>query len=438
MTIRHTSIYRSNVVRGLCLLCVLAVGPGVLAQEKDPTGGAGTPTPVALNRPLITTETYTIAVEDVIEISVLRRPELSMTVQVLSDGTIDYPYIGTINVVGMTLGELKKKVRESLTKRYVNPRVTAAVRSRPQEQISLIGALSTRGKVAWKLGWKVRDVIGYAGGVTGSAGPTDRYELYKARLIKAETGEVKEIDLYKLLVDNDRSQNYSVEPNDTLEVYLKDVDQIRVQVIGQVRSPGPVEFPRTASLIDVLTSAGGPLPSAALSKVEIRRGTQAINVDMRKYGKEGFDPEVKLKPGDVVSVPENKLEYKMLGAFPNGGTRLYPDDKVPTLVGAIAGAGGRTDGLELKKTRIVRRREVNVDGDEWKKTSEVDGSPVWTRVVNVEEMLKSGDRTNDIAIVPDDEIWVKQSGGRRAVDFNQVWLAISAVTGLVGLWRLFQ
>ncbi|MDQ3555774.1 MAG: SLBB domain-containing protein [Gemmatimonadota bacterium] len=47
---------------------------------------------------------------------------------------------------------------------------------------------------------------------------------------------------------------------------------IRVAVLGSVGQPGFHQFPVTASLSDVLTTAGGPTQNADLGRVEINRG----------------------------------------------------------------------------------------------------------------------------------------------------------------------
>ncbi len=57
---------------------------------------------------------YRLQMGDVIEISVARLPELKQRVPVQMDGTISYPLLGTISVVGLSPTELQAKVQAKL------------------------------------------------------------------------------------------------------------------------------------------------------------------------------------------------------------------------------------------------------------------------------------------------------------------------------------
>lgn len=435
--------YTTAVVGAFITLAGMSAS--ALAQE-----GAGGATPPAVT---ITTPEYVIAAEDVIEINVLNQPAYTRTIQVNLDGTIDYPTVGQITVVGMKLKQLKDQLVTGLKKRFVNPSVSLAVRARGPRQINLLGDVRSKGKFAIQRDdWKVRDVIVAAGGLAGATGQDDRYEFFKATLMKAKTGEVIPIDLYKLFVENDESQNKPIGEDDTLTIDEKELAEMQVQVIGQVNKSGPVITPRNGSIIDVLTSAGGPTPLALLKETTIQHldGTTET-VDMRGYKEKGFDPKVKLRPGDKLLIPENKIQYKLLGQWRAGGTKLYPEDRKLTIMQAISDATGATDGAELKSTRVTRYPSSKEEAEKsawigqkdekgkpyWVESKGASGELVYTRIVNVEKMLKTGDRTQDIQILPDDEIYVQESGRRRGISAQELFQVVSAVTGIYFLLGRF-
>jgi polysaccharide export outer membrane protein len=365
---------------------------------------------------------YRILVDDTLEISVVSQNGLGQqvvarTVTVLNDGTVDLPVMGEIKIVNMTVGELRKKIRARMSKQIRDPQVNIAVRDRVRAQVTTLGVLKG-GKIVLREGWRVRDVIASAGGL-----PTDRYEYYRASLTRGKNNQTLPIDLQKLLVDSDQSQNYLLEPDDTLLIQEVDQAQKQVQVIGQVLKAGPVELPRTRSIIDVLQAAGGPNDRAALNDATIERGSTTIKVPLRDNVRNGTEPSEKLEPGDRLVIPENRREYYMLGAVGAGGTKPFPEDRKLTVFTAISDAGGQVSGAELKKTRLTRKTP--------------DGGTT-SQEINVEKMLKTGDLSKDVAMQPGDTIYVPQTGGRRGIGLQEIVTYVSIITGLYTVTQLFR
>jgi protein involved in polysaccharide export with SLBB domain len=83
-----------------------------------------------------------------------------------------------------------------------------------------------------------------------------------------------------------------------------DVLLINVNLWGHVQRPGIYSIPSSYGLIDLISSAGGPLGTARLSDVRIiRSNQQVINVDVEKFIKTG-DSEMLplLQPGDTIII----------------------------------------------------------------------------------------------------------------------------------------
>ncbi len=97
----------------------------------------------------------------------------------------------------------------------------------------------------------------------------------------------------------------------------KDILLINVNLWGHIQRPGIYSIPSTYGLIDLISSAGGPLTSARLSEVRIVRSNQEVlRVDVERYIKTG-DASVLpvLRPGDtiVVSGSVGDIFARMLG-----------------------------------------------------------------------------------------------------------------------------
>jgi len=87
----------------------------------------------------------------------------------------------------------------------------------------------------------------------------------------------------------------------------------QVLLMGEIARPGPVNMPSTRDLtvVRALMMAGGATPMADKRKVRVTRREESgalkrFIVDIEKIGKDGRgDLDIRLKPGDVVWVPES-------------------------------------------------------------------------------------------------------------------------------------
>ena len=83
-----------------------------------------------------------------------------------------------------------------------------------------------------------------------------------------------------------------------------DILLINVNLWGHIQRPGIYSIPSSYGLIDLISSAGGPLTTARLSDVRIiRSNQQVINVDVEQFLKTGnSDLLPLLQPGDTIIV----------------------------------------------------------------------------------------------------------------------------------------
>jgi protein involved in polysaccharide export with SLBB domain len=83
-----------------------------------------------------------------------------------------------------------------------------------------------------------------------------------------------------------------------------DILLVNVNLWGHVQRPGIYSIPSSYSLIDLMSSAGGPLHTARLSDIRIvRKNQEIIQVNVEKFLKTG-NPELLpiLQPGDTIIV----------------------------------------------------------------------------------------------------------------------------------------
>lgn len=162
---------------------------------------------------------YRIGVDDLVQVSVWRNPELSVTVPVRPDGRISVPLLGDIVAGGRAPDEVAADVEEQLKGYLRDPKVAVIlVELRSHEFISRVrvtGAVRTPVSIPYRQGMTVLDAVLQAGGVTEFAAP-NRTKLYRKQAGgKAEAIEVR---LDAILQRGDLDTNVDVVAGDIITV----------------------------------------------------------------------------------------------------------------------------------------------------------------------------------------------------------------------------
>ncbi len=107
---------------------------------------------------------YRLGAGDTISIIVFDEKELSLEKVKLSDaGSISYPMLGEIRVLGMTVSALQKKVTDGLKGTYlINPKVTVFIDQ--YRDVFVNGQVQKPGNFPYQPGLTVRKAISIAGG----------------------------------------------------------------------------------------------------------------------------------------------------------------------------------------------------------------------------------------------------------------------------------
>lgn len=89
---------------------------------------------------------YKIGPLDVLEVSVFKVPELSKSVQVSDEGTVNLPLVGEIAAGGRTAREVERELTKTLGDKYLQkPQVTVFVREYNSQRVTLEGAVKKPG-----------------------------------------------------------------------------------------------------------------------------------------------------------------------------------------------------------------------------------------------------------------------------------------------------
>jgi polysaccharide export outer membrane protein len=160
---------------------------------------------------------YQIGAGDVVNVSVWRNPEVSMSVAVRPDGKITTPLVEDLQAAGKTSTQLARDIEKALEKYIQQPMVTVIVTNFVgpySQQIRVIGQAARPQALAYRQGMSLMDVLIAVGGITDFAAGN------KAKLIRTVDGTQRAVPvrLHDLLKNGDISANVNVLPGDVLVI----------------------------------------------------------------------------------------------------------------------------------------------------------------------------------------------------------------------------
>lgn len=248
---------------------------------------------------------YTVGPKDLLEVRVIEVPELNVERRVSDSGAIDLPLLGEIPVSGMNSSQIQSRVESLLTAKYVNrANVSVVIKEFANKPVSIVGAVQKPGSLNISGRWTLLQAISAAGGITPDAGR----KIYILR--KADNGlsDILEVNTEDLLRSASSNWNIPLVPGDIVNIQAK--RQVKVFCLGEVKSPGELEFDGDdrMSLLSAIAKAGG-LTDRASNKIRIkRRGPDGKDKEIvANFNRivSGKDPDTVLQPDDVVIVKES-------------------------------------------------------------------------------------------------------------------------------------
>jgi len=183
-------------------------------------GCASAPIPEAIQALRVSTmeESYRIGVDDRVQVSVWRNPELSVTAPVRPDGKISVPIIGDVEAGGRTPTEMAEIIRKRLAAYIREPNVAVIIMElRSHEfltRVRVTGAVRAPRSMPHRQGMTVLDAVLEAGGLNDFASP-NRTKLYRKTTDKVE---VYDIELGDILNKGRLEFNLPLRPGDVITI----------------------------------------------------------------------------------------------------------------------------------------------------------------------------------------------------------------------------
>jgi protein involved in polysaccharide export with SLBB domain len=130
--------------------------------------GSSRPPPANLPPPIVST---TIGRGDAFSVQLVGEKDFPSDFRVQPDGTIDYPYVGRVKVVGLEPQEIVDLLRKRLIEgKYLSdPQMSLIVKEYNSRRVQIIGQVGKPGAVGWTEGMKLVDALSEAGWFTQMA-----------------------------------------------------------------------------------------------------------------------------------------------------------------------------------------------------------------------------------------------------------------------------
>ncbi len=265
-------------------------------------------------------------VEVAISTGLERQGSNQWLLRVADDGTINIPLVGPVRVAGLVLPHAEQVVRETSVARgiYRNPQVAVQVVDRRSIRVSVVGEVVKPGD--YDLPMMQTDLlaaISMAGGLkSDSAGeiieithPANAFAVQQASYPGAPRGPApsRNVTINLRDVTEGRGGDFHLENGSVVMVGKKPPRTF--SVIGLVKKPGQYSGlnEQDIRLLDAIAMAGGRTMEIA-DKVHIYRTIDGsdkpivIEASMRE-AKGGGSANIRLAPGDVVSIEETPLTF---------------------------------------------------------------------------------------------------------------------------------
>ncbi|MGV8930567.1 MAG: XrtA/PEP-CTERM system exopolysaccharide export protein [Luteimonas sp.] len=163
-------------------------------------------------------DSYLIGVDDIVQVTVWRNPELGITVPVRPDGMISVPLVGDVVAGGKAPADVAQDIQGKLATYVRDPQVAVILTDlRSHEYLSRVrvtGAVRQPVSIPYRPGMTVLDAVLAAGGITEFAAP-DRSELHRK---STGAGTAYAVRLDRILGKGDLSSNYPVAPGDVITI----------------------------------------------------------------------------------------------------------------------------------------------------------------------------------------------------------------------------
>jgi len=202
---------------------------------------------------------YIISLRDQFTVILTGSKDALFNLNVKLDGTILFPELGSVSVVGLSFKEVKEKLSQLIKQAYIGVNIDVSLQNLSAKKITIVGAVNTPGTYLVNPFSTITGALAYSGGISEIG------SLRDIKLIR-NNKEVFSFDLYDLLIKGNRSNDLTIEAGDTL---LINAASQFVEITGAVKRPGIYEILEGETINSLVDFALGFNQTANKSNISV-------------------------------------------------------------------------------------------------------------------------------------------------------------------------
>ena len=229
------------------------------------------------NLRIATPKTYVLGPDDQLNITLTGLNETEINAIVNPDGNINVPYVGLVNINGLTIDKAKDRIFAKMSKSYPalrnnNTHLSITLSSYRTIRVTIIGEAERPGA------YQISALSSVFNALYISGGPTENGSLREIKLIR-NNKQIASIDLYEFLQKGTMPEDIRLEDQD---VILYQPYQKRIEMSGQVKRPAVYELKPNETLANALNFSGGFNDSAFSDRLKVvqRNGREKTYKDI--------------------------------------------------------------------------------------------------------------------------------------------------------------
>lgn len=341
---------------------------------------------------------YEIGAGDTLIVQLYGKRNVEYSLVVTREGKLLIPEFGPLTVAGLTFSEVRELITEGFKTRVIGAKTAVTMGGVRSLQVRLTGDVKIPGIYAVNGLATLVDALLASGGVKPSGTLRDIQLRRNGKLVRS-------FDLYDLLLRGDTSADVTLKHNDV--IFVPPIGEV-IYVGGEVQRPAIYELAGKTTLGEVLSMAGGALPTASLATSYIERivtNSYRTLVNLSEIR----DPEsLALAASDYVRVMpiDNKL------------------DQIVLLSGHVKRPGGYQFQNGMRISELIGSADTllrNADLDFALLKREAPGTKrTYVEYLRLDQILRYPGSTADLELQPRDELIMFDLGGDRTARLQNV------------------
>ena len=248
-------------------------------------------------------EVYRLQRNDSISVTMFQEAAMSRSALIGKSGSISFPLIGSVDLVGLTVPELEQKLVDLYKKDYfVDPKISVIITSYATKSVIVSGGVTRPGAVPYP----DEGIITLAQAIAASGGITEMGDSNRITIVRKKGGST--------VTTMNQAGELELLPGDTALVHMLPMNQVilTATISGEVNRQGEIQLPASGKLdiLSAIAKAGGFSRIANQKEATLRRftpqGYTVENIKLRDI-RDGKAPMLFIREGDILVIKESRF-----------------------------------------------------------------------------------------------------------------------------------